>query len=422
MIRQECQVLFACTGNAGRSQIAEALFRRMAPEGVEVSSAGVAPWDHVHPVAARILAECGIDVSRNKPRHVRDAANQSFAVVVTIGGRARDETPDLPGQPVRIHWDLADPAEADGTPDSESTFRKTLAAVEARLPGLIEVLHECVPDVPPFAPGISTCIVRPPLFQPARHMPLIAKAGFACIELNCHQSERDFNWKSRDAVRELAAVGGDLGVTIRSVHAPGIYPLEHVDEVMGRTYVDTTKAFCDIAAELGARVVIIHAIKPTQEDPATREKFLRTLLEELADYVLPLPLILGWENLTRMVVPSEDLALIRSFSPAAMGFVLDNGHAYLHGTSNEYLTSCGLRLCSLHLQDSDAQKDAHWIPGMGTFDWKGFMERLVATGYTGPLMLEAEARDRQHELPGVLDDCMAAVRRLQSYLPKTVRP
>ena len=140
------------------------------------------------------------------------------------------------------------------------------------------------------------------------------------------------------------------------------------------------------------------------------------MLDDLAQEALPLPLILGVENVNWLVVPSEDLALIRSQSPAATGFVLDTGHADLFGACDEYLALSGLRLCGLHLQDTDGERDRHWLPGEGRFDWQGFMKRLLKTGYTGPLMLEVQAFDRQDDLPGYLDDCASAVRMLQACL------
>ena len=410
-------VLFVCTGNAGRSQAAEELFRRVAPAETTVCSAGVEPWEHVHPMAAKLLLERGIDIRRKKPRHVRDLIHEPFGLIVTIGSPARDRTPEWPGHPVRIHWDIGDPADADGTPDSEATFRRTLGAIENRLDHLLRVIQTTVPDVPPFSPGISTCVVRPARFQAAKHLPLIAQAGFTSIELNCHQGEKDFDWRSPQALQELASVCTNEGVRIRSVHAPGTYPRTHVDEGIAREYVDTTKRFCEIAAELGSRVVVIHALKTREEGPAVWDELMHRTLGELAEYVLPLPLILGLENLNWRVVPSEDLVLIRSYSADAMGFVLDNGHAQLFGAAEEYLELCGLRLCGVHVSDNHGMKDEHNLPGAGTVKWKEFMRGLVRTGYTGPLTLEVQAHERQDNLPGYLDDCASAAHRLQAHLP-----
>jgi len=93
---REKRVLFVCTGNAGRSQIAEALFTRAAVRDVIACSAGVAPWDHLHPVAVRLLQERGIATEGRRPKHVREFAEAPLDWVVTIGDRALAETPRFP--------------------------------------------------------------------------------------------------------------------------------------------------------------------------------------------------------------------------------------------------------------------------------------------------------------------------------------
>lgn len=420
MKSQQARVLFVCTGNAGRSQMAEELFRRMAPAETRVCSAGVEPWERVHPMAAKLLAERGIGIQQKTPRHVQELVHEPFGLVVTIGNPARDRTPCYPGQPVRVHWDIDDPADADGTVDSEGVFRRTLSAIEERLGGLVEVIGKTVADVTPFSPGISTCVVRPEPFQPARHVPLIARAGFSCIELNCFQGEEDFAWKSQRALRELALVCEGEGVGIRSVHMLGGYPRTHVDALMVHDYVETGKVFCEIATELGAKVLVIHALRPKEEGPREWGRLMRRSIDELARHVLGLPLVLGFENLPRRESAAEDMALIESYSTAAMGFVFDNGHAHIFGASEEYLRLCGLRLCGLHIQDGNGEKDEHLLPGAGTVDWRTFMAGVVRTGYTGQLMLEVQDHERAGNPAQYLDDCMASVRMLQGYVPAHV--
>jgi protein-tyrosine-phosphatase len=130
-------LLFICTGNAGRSQIAQALAEPIVPADVNVVSAGVDPWPDLHPVARRLLVERGIDLTGRRPKHVNTFARARLDWVITIGDRARDETPAIGGAPVRLHWDIADPADADGTGREEETFRRTLDAIAARLPALL---------------------------------------------------------------------------------------------------------------------------------------------------------------------------------------------------------------------------------------------------------------------------------------------
>jgi len=277
------------------------------------------------------------------------------------------------------------------------------------------------PDVPPFSPAISTTIFSPNVFEPAIHLPLIARAGFTCIELSCNAAERDFDVRSRPALRELVSVSADLGITIRSVHAPGVYPRTHVDEAMAEKYRDATKLHCNVAAELGAEVVVLHRLKTAKAGPPQWDRIMHELLDEMAEYARDLPLVIGLENLNWRVDASEDLGIVESYGADQMGFVLDTGHAHMFGAIDDYLARCGPRLCSLHLHDNDTTKDIHWLPGRGSVDWPRFMEGLAATGYTGPLMTEVQAPDRQDDLPGLLDDCMAAIQMLRGFLPDRLR-
>ena len=138
---EKISVLFVCTGNAGRSQIAQALFSTMAEDGVSVISAGVDPWKDLHPVARRLLEERGIDTAQLHPKHVATFADTPVDWIVTLGDRAHRETPRMAGNPIRLHWDIADPADADGTGREEAVFRNTVAAIEERLPRLLEAVR-----------------------------------------------------------------------------------------------------------------------------------------------------------------------------------------------------------------------------------------------------------------------------------------
>lgn len=139
MTGERKRVLFVCTGNAGRSQLAAALFGRMAGNGAAVFSAGVAPWPHLHPMAVRLLRERGFETSGLYPKPALQFTRQPMDYVVTIGSRAHGELPPMAGMPVRVHWDIDDPADADGTGREEESFRKALAQIEDRLPALIEL-------------------------------------------------------------------------------------------------------------------------------------------------------------------------------------------------------------------------------------------------------------------------------------------
>ena len=403
------RVLFVCTGNAGRSQMAEALFGDSAGTEAAVVSGGVEPWDHLHPMAVKLMAESGFDMADHSPKHVRTFADTALDWVVTIGDPARDLTPVLPGNPRRIHWDIYDPADADGTADSEPTFRRAKDRIAGRLPGLLHMvrsgrsarqLH--------LAAGMSTGVVRPSRFDPAIHLPLIAEAGFACIELNCNFGSDDFPWDRPAHVRELTRIAADTGVDIYSIHADGA-KLPAVDPNERQLAVDTAKAYADLAAQVGAQVVPIHAGLPDDMDKAEAEALLRRTLEELERHVLSLPCRYAWENGAYNLSPAEHFTIMNDLNPSAFGFVFDTGHAQLAGNTDDYLALAGLRLCDLHLNGNDGHADLHQIPGQCANNWDGFEDALAATGYTGPLMLEVHALDRQDELPTVLNEARRSV-------------
>ncbi len=133
------RVLFVCTGNSARSQIAEALLARMGGEEFDVASAGTEPRG-VHPMAIRALASVGIDWSGARSKPVTEFVGQSFDYVVTVCDRARQVCPVFPGSENTLHWGLDDPAAARGS-DAEvlAAFRQTELELTMRLRPFIEL-------------------------------------------------------------------------------------------------------------------------------------------------------------------------------------------------------------------------------------------------------------------------------------------
>lgn len=118
------RVLFLCTGNGTRSQIAEALLRRAARDAVEVVSAGSHPKP-VHPNAVRVLAERGIDISGARSKSLAEFATHRFDHVITLCDRVREVCPEFPGRPRAVHWSIEDPSRLPGS------ARATLPAFRA---------------------------------------------------------------------------------------------------------------------------------------------------------------------------------------------------------------------------------------------------------------------------------------------------
>ena len=133
------RVLFVCTGNSARSQIAQALLERFGGSDFHVESAGTMPKG-VNPFAIRVLAEIGIDWSAARSKSVDEFVEQPFDYVITVCDRARQSCPVFPGQYNALHWGLEDPAEVEGTDEEKLVaFRQTRLELTERLRPFVEI-------------------------------------------------------------------------------------------------------------------------------------------------------------------------------------------------------------------------------------------------------------------------------------------
>ena len=132
--RKPLRVLFVCTENAGRSQIAEALLRSKGEDAFQVASAGSHPASRVNPLATEILREHGIDWSSSTPKGFDAVVRQTWDLIITLCDRAREQCPAFPGQPVYAHWGMPDPAKAVGS-DAEKrhAFRDAALYLKTRI-------------------------------------------------------------------------------------------------------------------------------------------------------------------------------------------------------------------------------------------------------------------------------------------------
>ncbi|NDJ59530.1 MAG: arsenate reductase ArsC [Chloroflexi bacterium] len=128
------RVLFLCTGNSARSQIAEAIVNHERGAAWEAVSAGTEPAARVNPYALRALAEVGIDTAGSTPTHISAFLGQSFDLVITVCDDAAENCPFWPGQGQRVHIGFPDPAKATGTDDTIlATFRETRDAIHTQI-------------------------------------------------------------------------------------------------------------------------------------------------------------------------------------------------------------------------------------------------------------------------------------------------
>ena len=127
------KVLFLCTGNSCRSQMAEGLLRSFAGDRFEVCSAGTAPQG-VNPDAIKAMREMGIDISTHRSDHVDSYLGAGVDTVITVCDRAASNCPAFPEQTAKIHWSFDDPAQAVGS-DRECTavFRRVRDEIAAAL-------------------------------------------------------------------------------------------------------------------------------------------------------------------------------------------------------------------------------------------------------------------------------------------------
>jgi len=138
------RVLFLCTGNSARSQMAEAFLRRYGGDRFEVYSAGLEPARGVHPLTVRVMEEIGYDMKGHYAKDVRDYLGRlHFGYVITVCDRAEQSCPIFPGITQRIHWSLEDPAAFEGSEQEKlNKFREVRDQVEAYVKAWLKELDQ----------------------------------------------------------------------------------------------------------------------------------------------------------------------------------------------------------------------------------------------------------------------------------------
>ncbi|MCU1364478.1 MAG: ArsR family transcriptional regulator [Ilumatobacteraceae bacterium] len=126
------RVLFLCTGNSARSQIAEALIQHRSGGMVHARSAGSHPKT-LHPSAVRVLARRSIDISGRTAKPVTRFARSRFDRIVTLCDKVREICPEFPGAPITSHWSIADPATAGDDDAIEAAFQRVTDEIDDRI-------------------------------------------------------------------------------------------------------------------------------------------------------------------------------------------------------------------------------------------------------------------------------------------------
>jgi len=134
--RPRVRLLFLCTGNSSRSQMAQALAEQLGGGRVEAVSAGSHPKPLV-PRAVRAMRERGIDISGRRSKHLSEFEGQHFDHVVSLCDRVREVCPEFPGSPQVAHWSIADPA----TDDDYRAFVRTAEELDTRIQFLLSAIE-----------------------------------------------------------------------------------------------------------------------------------------------------------------------------------------------------------------------------------------------------------------------------------------
>jgi len=132
------KVLFLCTGNSCRSQMAEGWLRHYARERAEVFSAGTNPAG-LNPMAVTVMRESGIDISDQRSKHVDELAKEDFLFVITVCDAAREACPVFPGALYQLHWSFEDPAGATGSEEEKlAVFRRVRGEIAEQVRTLVQ--------------------------------------------------------------------------------------------------------------------------------------------------------------------------------------------------------------------------------------------------------------------------------------------
>ena len=127
------KVLFLCSGNSARSQMAEGFMKRLGHGEWKVESAGIFP-SYVHPLAIRVMEEVGIDISEQASKSMDPFLDERFDYVITLCDHAAKFCPGFKGQGKRVHWPFDDPAAAIGTIDERLVvFRRVREEIKTRI-------------------------------------------------------------------------------------------------------------------------------------------------------------------------------------------------------------------------------------------------------------------------------------------------
>jgi len=144
MMTEKARVLFLCTHNSARSQMAEGLLRHLADDRFEAMSAGTEAT-RVRPLAVRAMEEVGVDISGQESKTLERYLSEPFDHVITVCDDANEACPFFPGAANRLHWSFEDPSKAEGSEEDRlSVFRSVRDRIRERIESDLVAMDEVV--------------------------------------------------------------------------------------------------------------------------------------------------------------------------------------------------------------------------------------------------------------------------------------
>lgn len=147
---QKTRVLFLCTGNSCRSQMAEGWTRHLKSDAIDVYSAGIETHG-LNPRAVKVMAEAGVDISGYRSKHVSEVLDIPFDYVITVCGHAQENCPVFPGRAVVVHHGFDDPPKLAANAKTEEEALAHYRRVRDEIRAFVETLPEALLNVNPFA-------------------------------------------------------------------------------------------------------------------------------------------------------------------------------------------------------------------------------------------------------------------------------
>ena len=133
------KVVFLCTGNSCRSQMAEGFARHLSGDEFEVYSAGLSPTG-LNPLAVEVMSEAGIDISHHSSDRINQELIKDADIIITLCGDARDSCPMVGKNTKHFHWPLSDPAQTEGSPEEvKQKFREVRDEIQKKVKELLNI-------------------------------------------------------------------------------------------------------------------------------------------------------------------------------------------------------------------------------------------------------------------------------------------